>query len=239
MGHADVVLADMLVVAADVLGEAPVFLPELLGRRGEGGDEYIHVIGAAAEHSAGRVRPDLHHVAAMDQIVHRVRLDERESDALAAGRREKGHPVNEHRVVLHVVQLGEAPRRGGEARIGRDVLHPFAVDEQLASVPQRLQKLLASTNGHPGFLSAMPRYPTPCSKALRVSPSHSPASRSRAARSTWSRQPLGRPTGLPSCGWATAGTDSALPVPPVLSGRDQASATPSIAIRHPLKARKA
>jgi hypothetical protein len=69
-------LADIPVVAADVLGEALVFLAEFFGRRREGGDEYVHVIGAAAKHSAGRVRPDLHHVAAADQILDRARLDE-------------------------------------------------------------------------------------------------------------------------------------------------------------------
>jgi hypothetical protein len=76
VGHADVVLADIPVIAADVLGEALVFLAEFFGRRGEGGDEDVHVIGAAAKHSAGRVRPDLHHVAAADQILDRARLDE-------------------------------------------------------------------------------------------------------------------------------------------------------------------
>lgn len=60
----------------------------------------------------------------MDQIVDRVQLDERESEALAAGRREKGHPVNERRVVLHFVELGEALGRCGKARIGRDVPLP-------------------------------------------------------------------------------------------------------------------
>jgi hypothetical protein len=69
-------LADIPVVAADVLGEALVFLAEFFGRRREGGDEYVHVIGAAAKHSAGRVRPDLHHLAATNQIVDRLRLDE-------------------------------------------------------------------------------------------------------------------------------------------------------------------
>jgi hypothetical protein len=69
---------------------------------------------------------------------------------------------------------------------------------------------------------------------LRISASPSPASNSRAARLTWSRQPRGRPAGLPDRPWRTARPRLAHPVPPVLSGRDQASATPSIAIPHPL-----
>ena len=64
----------------------------------------------------------------------------------------KGHPVDQRRIVLHVVELGEALRRRGKARIGGDVLDPLAVDEQLAAVAQRLQKLLARTNAIPGFL---------------------------------------------------------------------------------------
>ena len=80
-------LADIPVVAADVLGEALVFLAEFFGRRGEGGDEDVHVIGAAAKHSASRARPDLHYVPATDQIVDRVRLDERESSAPLEGER--------------------------------------------------------------------------------------------------------------------------------------------------------
>jgi hypothetical protein len=53
----------------------------------------------------------------------------------------------------------------------------------------------------------------------------------RGCRGRGSR--AGRPAGLPGP-WRTACADPAHPVPPVLSGRDQASATPSIAISHPL-----
>src|SRR5205809_636507 len=64
MSHADVALADVPVVGADVLGKTLVLVAELLGRRGHAGHEYVHVTGAAAEHPAGRVGPDLAHVAA-------------------------------------------------------------------------------------------------------------------------------------------------------------------------------
>jgi len=40
--------------------------------------------------------------------------------------------------------------------------------------------------------------------------------------------------GFPTCPWEIARAGPALPVLPVLSGRDQASATPSIAISDPL-----
>ena len=72
------------------------------------------------------------------------------------------------------------------------------------------------------------------STALRVSASPSPASNSRAARLTWSRQPRGRRRDCPTAPWRTARPGPALPVPPVLSSRDQASATPSVAISDPL-----
>jgi len=63
------------------------------------------------------------------------------------------------------------------------------------------------------------------STALRVKASPSLAS-SRAARLTWSRQPRGRPAGLPERPLANRPRRSRTPVPPVLSGRDQASPTP-------------
>jgi hypothetical protein len=62
------------------------------------------------------------------------------------------------------------------------------------------------------------------STALRVNASPSPASNSRAAG------PRDSPTGP----WRTARAGPSFPVSPVLSGRDQASPTPSIAIPHPL-----
>ena len=77
----------------------------------------------------------------------------------------KGHPVDERRVVLHVVELGEAPRRRGKARVGGHVPDPLAVDEQLAVVAQRLQQLLAGANAHRRFPSA-----TAVSVELRVVP---------------------------------------------------------------------
>ncbi len=58
----------------------------------------------------------------------------------------------ERRVVLHVVELGEAARRRGKTRVGGDVLDPLAVDEQPAVVAQRLQQLAAGANAHPAFL---------------------------------------------------------------------------------------
>ena len=132
-------------------------LAEFFGRRGEAGEEDVHEIGAAAEHSAGRIHPDLHHLAAADQIVDRARLDERQPDPLAVGRRGERHPAGERRIVLHVVELGEAARRRGKARIGRHIPHPLAVDEQLAAVAQRLQQLLAGTNAHAVSFASVPR----------------------------------------------------------------------------------
>jgi len=162
VGHADVVLADVPVVVADVLGEALVLVAELIGHRGHAGHEYVHVIGAAAEHAASSVGPDLAHVAAADQIVDRARLDEGKPGTLPTRRRAEGHPLDEHGVVLHVVKLGEAVRRPGKARIGRHVPDPLAVDEQQAVVAQRLQQFLAGANGHLS-LPLSRRHTAPCS----------------------------------------------------------------------------
>jgi len=64
-----------------------------------------------------------------DQIDDRMRLDERQTRVLAAGWRRKGHPIDQRRIVLHIVELGEALRCPGQPRIGRYILHPLAVDE--------------------------------------------------------------------------------------------------------------
>ena len=77
MCEADVVFADLGVVPADILGKALVMLAEFVGRRCKAGEEDVHEIGAAADHAAGRVHPDLHHVAATDQILDRARLNKR------------------------------------------------------------------------------------------------------------------------------------------------------------------
>src|SRR3954454_19708244 len=50
--------------------------------------------------------------------------------------------------MLHVVEFGEAVRRTGEARVGRDLAHALAVDENLPVVMQRVEKLLAGADGH-------------------------------------------------------------------------------------------
>src|SRR6266481_9268494 len=42
VGHADVVVTNMGVIGAKILGETPVPMAEFISRRGEGGDEYIH-----------------------------------------------------------------------------------------------------------------------------------------------------------------------------------------------------
>ena len=162
MGHADVVLADQAVVGADVLGEALVLVAELIGRRGHAGNKDVHVIGAAAEHAAGRVGPDLAHIAPADQIVDRARLDERQPGALAARRRAKGHSLDEGGVVLHVVEPGEAVCRPGKTRIRRHVPDPLAIDEQQAVVAQRLQQFLTRANGHLTFPLSR-RHTAPCS----------------------------------------------------------------------------
>jgi hypothetical protein len=65
-----------------------------------------------------------------------------------------------------------------------------------------------------------------------VSGSTPPARRS--GRALWPRQSRGRLADCPTGRWQTARAGHALPVSPVSSGRDQASATPSIAISHPL-----
>ena len=87
-------------------------------------------------------------LAAADQIVDGARLDKRQPDRLTAGGRGKGHSVTQRRIVLHVVEFGEALRRPGEPRVGNDIANPLTVDKDLPVVVERVEKLLAGSDGH-------------------------------------------------------------------------------------------
>ena len=157
--HAQIALAGQDVIGADIVGETRVAAAEFRRGGGQPGDHHVEEIGAAAEHAAGRVHPELYHLAAADQVIDRARLDKGQPDRLAARRRGKAHAVVQRRVVLHVVKFGEALRRSGKARVGGDVAHPLAVDKDPPVVVQGFEKLLAGANGHvfsPPPFSAIP-----------------------------------------------------------------------------------
>jgi hypothetical protein len=55
--------------------------------------------------------------------------------------------------MLHVVEIGEAPRRPGKARVVRHVGDSLAVDMDVPLVTQRCEKSLAGANTHVFLLS--------------------------------------------------------------------------------------
>ena len=132
MGQRDVVLADVFVVATDVLAELRTFLREVARGRRPGREGDIHEIGRAPHHPARRARPVQHHHAAALELLARARHDERQADALAARRRHVGHLVAQRRVVLHVVQRGDRAHAVGQPRVRGYVLDTLAAQPDLA-----------------------------------------------------------------------------------------------------------
>ncbi len=148
MGHAQIVLARIDVIPADVVGEARVAAAEFRRGGGEPGQHDVEEIGAAAEHAAGRIHPNLDHAAAADQIVDGPRLDERQADLVAARRRGEGHAFDQRRVVLHVEQFSKALRRTGQALVARHVGDPVTVHEDPPVVFQAGEELFAGADRH-------------------------------------------------------------------------------------------
>ncbi len=134
MGRGDVGFPGVFVIGDDILAELAVGGFERLGRRAIGRQHHIHEIRAAAKHAAGMIAPDLEHVAPRPKVFGRARLNETEPDAVAAGRRDVGHPVNQVGPVLQVVELRLGPRTAGKARVGRNVSDALAVAPDLAPV---------------------------------------------------------------------------------------------------------
>ena len=139
MGQRQVVLADVFVVALDVLAELGTAASEVVGRRAPRRERDVHEVGRASHHAARRARPVEHHLAAPLDVLTGARVDERQPHAVAAGRREVGHLVAKLRVVLHVVERGDGQRAVTQTGVSRRVLHPFASDPDLALL--RLQSL--------------------------------------------------------------------------------------------------
>ena len=135
---------------------------------------------------------------------------------------------------------GAISGRASDSRDQRNVLiFPASVGSAFTLWPRQIGGLVdwRHCEFHPAFTigptmrsrhsrNAVASPASASSTALRVGASPSPASKSRAARSTWSRQLRG-PRDCPTDLGRTARAGPAHPVPPVLSGRDQASPTPS------------
>ena len=124
-------LADVVVVALDVLLEGGAVPGEVVSCRGHGHDAGIEKIRCAPHHPAGRPRPVPHHGVAPLQVAVTPRGDERQPNRIAGGRRHIGHLVPERRVVLHVVEGGEGPHAVAETGVARHVLDPLALHVDL------------------------------------------------------------------------------------------------------------
>jgi len=104
-------------------------------------------------------------------------------DHVVAGQDNVGAPIELLRLVFEKIASGKG------VAIGFDIAPAgIARNRRVASAEFPAGMLSRNAAGSPASAS---------STALRVSASPSPASNSRAARLTWSRQPRGRPAGLP------------------------------------------
>ena len=159
-------LTSVCVITMSFSRAIQVVVPEIVGvaaerlmRRGEAGQRDVHEVGAAAEHAAGRIHPGLHHLAPADQVIDRRGwMNDRPTRSPLEGER-IGHPLQQRRIVLHVVEFGHAVRRRGEAAIGDDIGDKFAVDPDLSIVAQRIEEGAAGADGHGAApISSLPPY---------------------------------------------------------------------------------
>ena len=160
MRQRQVALADVLVVAPDVVAELGPAPPEVLRRRGPGREGDVHEVGRAAHHAAGRARPAQHHRAPPLELVPGARDDEGQPDTLAAGRRDVRHLVSQPGIVLQIVQRRDGSHPVGEAGVGGHVLDALAPQPDLALLLlQALDVFGARTRWH-GELLTRPDCPT-------------------------------------------------------------------------------
>src|SRR2546426_743872 len=126
------VLAEVFVVASDVLTELRTALREVPGGGRPGGEGDVHEVGRAPHHPARRARPVRHHDAPPLELLARAGDDEGQAHALTARRRHVRHVVTEARIVLHVVQRGDGAHAVGQPRVRGHVLDALAAQPDLA-----------------------------------------------------------------------------------------------------------
>ena len=155
-----VLLAHVLVVARGVLAVAGARAREPIGPQVPARHELVHEVGRAAHEAEVVVRAQLEVLPLLDQLLARVRDEERRRDRLPARGRRIGHHVAIRRIELHVVLLGDRADGLLEDGLGGDVGDPPAVEvHDGRALPQRLDVLGSTASWHGGVLScaASPR----------------------------------------------------------------------------------
>ena len=188
-----VVLAHVLVVAADVLGERGVGLAEPVGGARHRHDRARAVVARAPEVPERVLGPDAHRLAPAHDVVDALRLEERHADAVAGRRRLVGHHVAERRVVLQVEELRVRPDDAaelGDLRDAAGVLLPLDLDVDRALV-QRLDVLPARSGSHRRSFPSRRGTRRPA-RAPRASRSGSRSTRARLRPGSRSRRPRRR-----------------------------------------------
>ena len=123
-----IVLAHVLVVAADVVLECRTIPAEIVPRGGHRHQADVQKVRRAPHHAAGRAGPVGHHVATTLQVSRSRWGDERQAHRIATGRGAIGHGLPQGGVVLHVVQRGERVDTVPQRRMGGDVFDSLATE---------------------------------------------------------------------------------------------------------------
>ena len=150
MSQHQVVFADVLVVAVDIVLELRPVLGEVIPGGGHGHDVDVHKVGAAAHHPEGGPGPVAHHHPAGVQILFGARRDEGRAHTVAGGGRGVGHLVADGRVVLHVIHHGQRLHAATQGRVGGDVLDPLAVEVDFRPVLPQIGDVLRPGSGWHG-----------------------------------------------------------------------------------------
>ncbi len=119
-------------------------LPDVIQPYEQSGQKF----GKPAGYSPTTTFQELDHSAPSNQVLARTGQKESQTYQLPSGRRLHSQEVLVRRVVLKVVYLGYRPGAAGQGRMGRDVVHLFTTQPNLAPIPEALSKLLSSSYRH-------------------------------------------------------------------------------------------
>ena len=127
-------LADVFVIALDILAILRAALREEIAVRRKSHDRDVEKVRRPAHHATGRVGPYLHPLATFAQIVDRSGHDIRHPHPRTRGRRWVGHDVFEVGLVLQIIETGDALSRVFQGGMGGDVLDPLPGILNLSSI---------------------------------------------------------------------------------------------------------
>ena len=132
VGQGQVVVADVLVIVADMCLEGRTVLGEKICRRTPGGEIDIQKIRRTPQHAAPGARPTHHHPAALLQFSLRLRNDEGVSHPVARCGRHVSHFVAQVGAALQIVERRHRLYTAAQRRVRGNVANPLAAQPDFA-----------------------------------------------------------------------------------------------------------